>query len=232
VFEASHVPLRLWLQAVHLIASSKKGISSNQLHRTLGVTLKTAWFMSQRIREAKRVIGVEPMGGAGNIVEADETYIGKLDSAPRAAVAVLATALEAHRRSRECREAILREGMTITGRDGQAKAHPLLAVERDARRAFLAAVRALGLAWEDRPVSLERWERHRDLMMASTAAGRRPDEWWLYERQMERPRDREADVLYQMGELDDAELAELIPRWRDHFDRANEPDFLYCTGSG
>jgi transposase-like protein len=51
VFEASRIPLRLWLQAVHLMASSKKGISSNQLHRTLGVTLKTAWFMSHPIRE-------------------------------------------------------------------------------------------------------------------------------------------------------------------------------------
>lgn len=76
VFEASHVPLRLWLQAVHLMACSKKGISSNQLHRVLGVTLKTAWFMSHRIREAMRVLGMEPMGG---IVEADETYIGKLE---------------------------------------------------------------------------------------------------------------------------------------------------------
>jgi transposase-like protein len=83
VFESSHVPLRLWLQAVHLLASSKKGISSNQLHRTLGVTLKTAWFMSHRVREAMRVLGVEPMGGAGVIVESDETYIGKLDGSAR-----------------------------------------------------------------------------------------------------------------------------------------------------
>ena len=77
VFESSHVPLRLWLQCVHLMASSKKGISSNQLHRTLGVTLKTAWFMSHRVREAMRVLGMEPMGGDGKIVEADETYIGQ-----------------------------------------------------------------------------------------------------------------------------------------------------------
>jgi transposase-like protein len=52
IFEASHVPLHIWLQAMFLIAGSKKGISSNQLHRILGVTLKTAWFMSHRIREA------------------------------------------------------------------------------------------------------------------------------------------------------------------------------------
>ena len=55
IFEASHVPMNVWLQAMYLIAGSKKGISSNQLHRILGVTLKTAWFMSQRIREAMRL---------------------------------------------------------------------------------------------------------------------------------------------------------------------------------
>lgn len=77
VFEASHIPVRLWLQAVHLMASSKKGISSNQLHRVLGVTLKTAWFMSHRIREAMRTLGMAPMGGEGVPVEVDETYIGR-----------------------------------------------------------------------------------------------------------------------------------------------------------
>lgn len=82
VFEASHIPLRLWLQAIHLMVASKKGISSNQLHRVLGITLKAAWFMSHRIREAMRVLNMEPMGGAGVPVEIDETYIGKLDSAP------------------------------------------------------------------------------------------------------------------------------------------------------
>ncbi len=82
VFEFSHVALHLWLQAVHLMCSSKKGISSNQLHRTLGVTLKTAWFMSHRIREAMTTLGVEPMGGEGGIVEIDETYIGTKEGAP------------------------------------------------------------------------------------------------------------------------------------------------------
>jgi len=77
IFEKSHVPLRLWLQAIYLLASSKKGISSNQLHRTLGVTLKTAWFMSHRIREAMRTGDLAPMGGNGGVVEADETFIGK-----------------------------------------------------------------------------------------------------------------------------------------------------------
>lgn len=76
LFESSHVPLHLWLQAMYLIAGSKKGISSNQLHRTLGVTLKTAWFLSHRIREAMRSGDLLPMGGEGGIVEVDETYIG------------------------------------------------------------------------------------------------------------------------------------------------------------
>ena len=76
VFESSHVPMNIWLQAIYLICGSKKGISSNQLHRILGVTLKTAWFMSHRIREAMRSGNLAPMGGGGGIVEADETFIG------------------------------------------------------------------------------------------------------------------------------------------------------------
>ncbi len=81
VFEDSHIPLRLWLQAIALLCSSKKGISSNQLHRMLGITLKSAWFMSHRIREAMRTGGLAPMGGPGAIVEADETFIGKKEGA-------------------------------------------------------------------------------------------------------------------------------------------------------
>jgi transposase-like protein len=77
IFEASHVPMNVWLQAIYLIAGSKKGISSNQLHRTLGVTLKTAWFMSHRIREAMRSNDLTPFGGEGAIVEIDETFIGR-----------------------------------------------------------------------------------------------------------------------------------------------------------
>ena len=76
IFESSHVPLRLWLQAIFLIASSKKGISANQLHRTLGVTLKTAWFMGHRIREAMKSGDFSPFGSGGGTVEVDETFIG------------------------------------------------------------------------------------------------------------------------------------------------------------
>src|SRR5262245_22498106 len=83
IFEKSHVPLYKWLQAFYLLAGSKKGISSNQLHRTLGVTLKTAWFMSHRIREAMRKGTLAPMGGAGQIVEIDETIYGRADTHPK-----------------------------------------------------------------------------------------------------------------------------------------------------
>jgi transposase-like protein len=74
VFEDSKVPLHKWFQAAHLLASSKKGISSHQLHRTLGVTYKTAWFMAHRLREAMKDTGTAPIGGSGKIVEADETF--------------------------------------------------------------------------------------------------------------------------------------------------------------
>lgn len=80
IFESSHVKLHLWLQAIFLIASSKKGISSNQLHRTLGVTLKTAWFMSHRIREAMKNDALSAFGSGGGMVEVDETYMGKVDT--------------------------------------------------------------------------------------------------------------------------------------------------------
>jgi transposase-like protein len=76
LFESSHVPMNVWLQAIYLMCASKKGFSSNQLHRTLGVTLKTAWFMSHRIREAMRTDGPADFGSDGGVVEVDETFIG------------------------------------------------------------------------------------------------------------------------------------------------------------
>lgn len=82
IFEGSHVPLHLWLQAMYLIAGSKKGISSNQLHRTLGITLKSAWFLSHRIREAMREGDLAPFGQGGGAVEVDETFIGRKKGMP------------------------------------------------------------------------------------------------------------------------------------------------------
>ncbi len=81
IFESSHLPLNVWLQAIFLLAASKKGMSSHQLHRMLGITLKTAWFLSHRIREAMRSGGLDLMGGEGGIVEIDETFFGKVENA-------------------------------------------------------------------------------------------------------------------------------------------------------
>lgn len=80
IFERSHVKLHKWFQAAHLMASSKKGISAHQMHRTLKVTYKTAWFMEHRLREAMRELNPNgPLGGDGKTVEMDETYIGGKD---------------------------------------------------------------------------------------------------------------------------------------------------------
>jgi len=87
IFEKSKVPLHIWLQAFYLVAGSKKGISANQLHRTLGVTLKTAWFMGHRIREAMRHGSfMPPMGGEGEVVEVDETIYGRAATHPKGPV--------------------------------------------------------------------------------------------------------------------------------------------------
>ncbi len=85
VFESSHVPLNLWLQAVYLMCSSKKGISSHQLMRMLDVQYKTAWFMTHRIREAMKDGSLSPLGGAGVTVEIDETFIGTKYKKPEGA---------------------------------------------------------------------------------------------------------------------------------------------------
>lgn len=76
VFARSKIALNKWWLACHLMGSSKKGFSAHQLHRSMGVTYKTAWFMAHRIREAMRELHPAPVGGGGSIVEADETYVG------------------------------------------------------------------------------------------------------------------------------------------------------------
>lgn len=83
LFEESHLPLYKWLQAIYLLCSSKKGISSHQLARTLEITVKSAWFLSHRIREAMRPTDNTPMGGNGKTVEVDETYIGRVSGVPK-----------------------------------------------------------------------------------------------------------------------------------------------------
>ena len=83
IFEESHIELFKWLQAIHLMCSSKKGISAHQLHRTLEVTYKTAWFLAHRLRLAMQATPSSTLGGNGKTVEVDETYIGRLAGLPK-----------------------------------------------------------------------------------------------------------------------------------------------------
>ncbi len=95
VFERSKVPLHKWLLCNHLLCARKTGMSVHEIHRLLGVTYKTAWFMCHRIREAMKPINPGPLGGPDKVVEADETYVGgkaknRAYRAPRAKQAVVA----------------------------------------------------------------------------------------------------------------------------------------------
>lgn len=76
VFERSKVPLTKWWMAAHMLNSGKNGVSAHEIHRNIGVTYKTAWFMMHRLREAMAELNPTPMGGEGKSVQADETYYG------------------------------------------------------------------------------------------------------------------------------------------------------------
>src|SRR5580698_6960763 len=76
IFESSHLPLHLWLQIMHLMCASKKGISTRQIQRMLVCSMKTAWFLGHRIREAMKDGSLTPIGGEGMTLEADETFVG------------------------------------------------------------------------------------------------------------------------------------------------------------
>jgi transposase-like protein len=112
VFESSKVPLNKWLLATYLMSSSKKGISAHQLHRTLGVTYKTAWFMAHRIREAMNPAEPPKLGGAGKVVEADETYVAKAHNK------------HANKRKSADLEAEMKQKVvTLVERDGGVRSH-------------------------------------------------------------------------------------------------------------
>jgi transposase-like protein len=81
VFERSKIPLTKWLAALFLMTASKKGVSAHQVHRMLGISYKSTWFMMHRLREAMRTGGLEPLGGEGKVVEADETYLWNIPEA-------------------------------------------------------------------------------------------------------------------------------------------------------
>lgn len=127
VFERSKVPLHKWLLANHLICSAKKGISAHQIHRTIGVTYKTAWFMVHRIREAMTEPNAGPLGGGGKIVEADETYWGRSEDAP-----AKPTDAEGKRRYRGTRVMKdLRPIVALVERNGKVRGFHMNAVTAD-----------------------------------------------------------------------------------------------------
>jgi transposase-like protein len=84
VFERSKIPLSKWMAALFMLTASKKGVSAHQIHRSLDISYKSAWFMMHRLREAMRPGSTSPLGGAGKVVEADETFIGRLEGQPKA----------------------------------------------------------------------------------------------------------------------------------------------------
>jgi len=113
IFERSHVGLAKWMLAFRLMASSKKGVSAHQLHRSLDVTYKTAWFMAHRIREAMAETAPAPIGGAGKVVEVDETYVGGKAANKHAR----------KRLSRDLEGELKQKVVTLVERGGRARSH-------------------------------------------------------------------------------------------------------------
>ncbi len=121
VMESSHIQLHKWMQGFYQMCASKKGVSAHQLHRSLGIGYKAAWFMEHRIREAMRAGELDlatPMGGSGMVVEADETYYGQIDR-------------EKRRTTRTTGEPFLKPESKRKRRGGPANKRPIVAlVER------------------------------------------------------------------------------------------------------
>jgi transposase-like protein len=117
VFEKSKIPLNKWLLATYLMSSSKMGYSAHQLHRTLGVTYKTAWFMAHRIREAMNPANPGPLGGEGKFVEVDEAYVGGKE-----------TNKHANKRKKHLAADAKQAVITLVERDGAARSFHVASV--------------------------------------------------------------------------------------------------------
>ena len=128
--ERSHIALHKWLQAFHLMCSSKKGVSAHQLHRTLGITYRSAWFMAHRVRECMRTGGLAPLGGEGKIVEADETYYGA-DCRSRSRTQKTARRLCAHKGRPFRSEANKRPILALVERGGKVRTFHVPVADKD-----------------------------------------------------------------------------------------------------
>ena len=124
VFERSKIPLSKWWLAMHLMAASKKGMSAHQMHRMLGISYKSTWFLMHRIREAMRDTKLAPMGGKGGQIQADETYYGNTSKRSKS-----------YRRGLKRKEAVL---AIVDPGTGEARAHHMeLGAGADVVRDFL-----------------------------------------------------------------------------------------------
>jgi transposase-like protein len=136
IFERSHIPLNKWMLAMHLMVSSKKGISAHQLWRMLGFgSYRTAWFMAHRIREAMTTTGaLPPLGGEGKIVEADETYFGRYDADTKAKTKPKGSKHHAHKDRRVKRAVVAlveRGGKSRVFHVAEANRHTVEKIIRD-----------------------------------------------------------------------------------------------------
>jgi transposase-like protein len=151
VFERSHIPLHKWLLAFRLMASSKKGCSAHQLHRTLGITYKSAWFLGHRIRECMTDTDPAPLGGKDKVIEADETYIGRVG---------------------DPRDSIFVTGKGWVRRDGEDKMKVMTLVERGGKARSVHIDRATSA--ELNRVLVAKADPQSSLMTDDFAAYRRP----------------------------------------------------------
>ena len=129
IFEDSHLPLHLWLQVIHLMCASKKGVSTRQIQRMLQCSMKTAWFLTHRVREAMKDGQLGPLGGEGAVIEADATYIGGKERNKHVG----------KRDSRKIGGVGKQVVHTLVERKGRARSHHVPNVSGDTLRPILAA---------------------------------------------------------------------------------------------
>ena len=145
IFEESKLPMTKWLQAIFLMVSSKKGVSAHQLHRTLDVTYKTAWFLAHRIRHAMEDTAGGPIGGSGMTIEVDETFLGQ-----QATVFVSGKGWQQRRGTGDMRKIV-----TLVERGGRARSIKVESLLKD------EIVRAMETAHRDSVLNTDQAQHYR-----------------------------------------------------------------------